>query len=118
MNKHRRRYERSATRDLEGALNNHVVPAFGAKKLGGVRRRDVQGLVDDITPDLSGSRVRSVVNAIHSLYRWAQARELVYHDPAALVQLPAMESEPRDRVATPEEMARLLAALELEDALP
>jgi site-specific recombinase XerD len=117
LNKHGRRYKPSAVRDLEGALNNHAVPVFGAKKLGDVRRRDVQRLVDEITPELSGSRVRSVVNAIHSLYRWAQARELVYHDPAALVQLPAMESEPRDRVATPEEMSRLVAALELSGAL-
>jgi integrase len=118
LNKHGRRYKPSAIRDLQGALNNHAVPAFGAKKLGDVRRRDVQHLVDDITSDLSGSRVRSVVNAIHSLYRWAQARELVYHDPAALVQLPAMESEPRDRIATPDEMATLLEALDLRDALP
>lgn len=59
-----------------------------------------------------------MVNAVHSLYRWAQARELVYHDPASLVQLPAMESEPRDRIATPDETATLLDALELRDALP
>jgi integrase len=118
LNKHGRRYKPSAIRDLDGALNNHAVPAFGVKRIGDVRRRDVQRLIDEITPQLSGSRVRSVVNAIHSLYRWAQARELVYHDPAALVQLPAMESEPRDRIATPDEMATLLEALELRDALP
>ena len=82
-------------------MNNHVIPSFGTKKLGDVRRRDVQRLVDELSPELSGSRVRSVVNAIHSLYRWAQAREIVYHDPASLVQLPAMESQPRDRVASP-----------------
>ena len=32
---------------------------------------------------MSGSRVRSVVNSIRSLYRWAQDRDLVQHDPAA-----------------------------------
>ena len=118
LNKHGRRYKPAAIRDLDGALNGRVVDAFGAKKLGAVRRRDVQRLVDEITPELSGSRVRSIVNAVRSLYRWAQARELVYHDPAALVLLPAMESEPRDRVATPEEMKALLGVLELADALP
>ena len=107
-----------AIRDLQGALNNRAIPAFGAKKIGDVRRRDVQRLVDEMTPELSGSRVRSVVHAIHSLYRWAQTRELVYHDPAALVQLPAMDSRSRDRVATPQEMSALLAALKLADALP
>jgi integrase len=66
----------------------------------------------------SGSRVRSVVNALRSLYRWAQDRDLVGHDPAANVRLPAMEAKPRDRVATPAEFAALLSALEPADALP
>jgi integrase len=117
-NKHGRRYKPSALRDLEGALLNHVIPALGVKRVGDVRRRDVQRLVDELAPTRSGSRVRTVVSAIHSLYRWAQARELVYHDPAALVQLPAMQSQPRDRVASVDEMQRLLEALDLEDALP
>jgi integrase len=118
LNKQGRRYKPSAVRDLKGALENHVEPAFGAKRIGDVRRRDVQLLVDGIAPTLSGSRVRSVVNAVHSLYRWAQARELAYHDPAALVQLPAMDSVPRDRVAAPQELSRLLAALAASDVLP
>jgi integrase len=118
LNKRGRRYRPSAIRDLKGALENHAVPAFGSKRIGKVHRRDVQKLVDQLAPRLSGSRVRSVVNAVRSLYKWAQVRELVHHDPAALVQLPAMESEPRDRVATPAELATLLAALKFADALP
>lgn len=66
----------------------------------------------------SGSRVRSVVNALRSLYRWAQDRDLVGHDPAANVRLPAMEAASRDRVATPAEFAGLLSVLKREDALP
>ena len=118
LNKHGRRYRPSAVRDLTGALENHVEAAFGAKRIGDVRRRDVQLLVDEMAPTLSGSSVRTVVNAVHSLYRWAQARELAFHDPAALVQLPAMDAKPRDRVATPAEMAKLLAVLETRDAVP
>ena len=118
LNKHGRRYKPSAVRDLQGCLENHVKPALGAKRLGDVRRGDCQRLVDDVAPGMSGSRVRSVVNSIRSLYRWAQDRDLVQHDPAALVRLPAMDATPRDRVATPAEMAALLAALPLQDALP
>ena len=62
---------------------------------------------------LSGSRIRSIVNALRSLYRWAQDRELASHDPAALVRLPAMNAATRDRVATPAEFAALLDALAL-----
>ncbi len=118
LNKHGRRYKPSAVRDLQGCLENHVKPALGPKRLGDVRRGDCQHLVDDVAPGMSGSRVRSVVNSIRSLYRWAQDRDLVQHDPAALVRLPAMDATPRDRVATPAEMAALLAALPLHDALP
>lgn len=117
LNKHGRVYKPSAIRDLRGALENHVVDAFGSKRLRDVRRGDVQGLIDDLAGK-SGSRVRTVVNAIRSLYAWAQDRELIDHDPAARVRLPAMNATPRDRVATVSELQTLLAALELDDALP
>ena len=55
-----------------------------------------------------------MVNALRSLYRWAQDRELVAHNPPELVRLPVMDATPRDRVATPAEFAALLARLALE----
>jgi integrase len=118
LNKHGRRYKASAIRDLDGALNNYVRDALGRKRLVDVRRRDVQRLVDELTPNKSGSSVRTVVNAIRSLYTWAQDRELVEFDPAMRVKLPAMNATPRDRIATVEEMDELLAALDAKDALP
>jgi integrase len=42
----------------------------------------------------------------------------VAHDPAALVRLPAMNASPIERVASPEEFERLLAALPIDLALP
>jgi integrase len=118
INKHGRRYKASAIRDLRGALDGHVKPALGARRLTDVRRADVQALIDTLTPNRSGSRVRTIVNAIRSLYAWAQDRELVDHDPAARVRLPAMNATRRDRVADVDELERLLAALKPEDALP
>jgi integrase len=64
-----------------------------------------------------GRGVRTVVDAVRSLYRWAQDRDHVRHDPAARVRLPAMNATPRDRVASPPELAQLLAVLEPRDAL-
>jgi integrase len=118
LNKHGRPYKPSAIRDLKGALEGHVEPELGARRLADVRRGDVQRLVDDMTPAKSGSRVRAVVNSIRSLYAWAQDRELVDHDPASRVRLPAMEAKPHDRVATVGEMRTLLVALDWKDALP
>ena len=118
LDKWGRRYRERVVEDLESALR-HVPDRLARRRLGDVRRADVQKLVDDLSANgLSGSRIRSIVNAIRSLYRWAQDREMTSHDPAALVRLPAMDATPRDRVATPAEFARLLATLPLEDALP
>lgn len=118
LNKWGRRYRARAVEDLESSLGR--LPGWLARRrLGDVRRGDVQRVVDELVRDgLSGSRVRSIVNSLRSLYRWAQDRELAAHDPAARVRVPAMEATPRDRVATPAEFAQLLAPLELEDALP
>lgn len=118
LNKHGRPYKPSAVRDLKGALENHVEPELGGMRLADVRRGDVQRLVDKLTGKKSGSTVRTAVNAIHSLYSWAQDREVVQHDPAQRVRLPAMEAEPRDRVLTLHEMDALLAVLDTKDALP
>jgi len=118
LNKHGRRYKPSAIRDLRGALEGHVKDAFGGHRLTDVRRGDVQRLVDTLTPDKSGSRVRTIVNAVRSLYAWAQDRELVDHDPASRVRLPAMNPTPRDRVASIGELHTLLGALKAQDAVP
>ena len=119
LNKKGRRYKRTAVDDLKGSLTVHVIPAIGARRLSDIRRRDCQRICDELTAaGMSGSRVRSVINAIRSLYRWAQDRELVAHDPASLVRLPAMNATPRDRIATPAEFRKLLDALPPEDALP
>jgi integrase len=118
LNKWGRRYRRSAVKDLESSLRQ-VPERIARRRLSDVRRGDVQELVDELSAaGLSGSRIRSIVNAIRSLYRWAQDRELTSHDPAALVRLPAMGSAPRDRVATPAEFAELLSRLPVGDALP
>ena len=118
LNKHGRRYKPRAIDDIEEVLRVHVEPTLGTKRISTIRRSHVQSLVDELAPELSGSRIRSIVNGLRSLYRWAQDRELTSHDPAALVRLPAMGATPIERVASPSEFAQLLAALEPEDALP
>jgi len=118
LNKWGRRYRRRAWEDLESSLGR-LPESLTRRRLGDITRGDVQAVIDDMTrAGASGSRVRSAVNALRSLYRWAQDRDLVGHDPAANVRLPAMEAKPRDRVASPAEFAELLAALKPADALP
>jgi integrase len=118
LNKHGHRYKPRAIDNIDESLRLHVEAILGKKRLSDIRRGDVQAIVDRLAPKLSGSRVRSVVNAVRSLYRWAQDRDLASHDPAALVRLPAMDATPIERVASPAEFADLLVALPLENALP
>jgi hypothetical protein len=103
-----RRYRRRAVHDLESALRQVPITSRA-----GACARSAAAISKG-----SSSRVRSVVNALRSLYRWAQDRELVVNNPAELVRLPAMDAKPRDRVATPKEFAGLLAPGEPDDALP
>ena len=113
LNKWRRRYRRRSVENLESSLT-HLPDELLRRKLGDVRRGDIQKLADDLTAKgLSGTRIRSVVNSVRSLYRWAQDRELVNHDPAQRVKLPANTAKVRDRVATPGEFASLIDALAL-----
>jgi integrase len=118
LNKHGHRYKPRAIDDIDEVLRVHIEPTLGTKRITHVRRGDLQAIVDDLAPKLSGSRVRSIVNAVRSLYRWAQDRDLADHDPAALVRLPAMDAKPIERVASPAEFAELLDALPLDLALP
>jgi integrase/recombinase XerC len=113
LNKWGRPYRRKALIDLESSLKR-LPEDFARRRLADVRRGDVQQLVDGLVGDgLSGSRIRSVVNALRSLYHWAEDRDLVEGDPAARLRLPAMNAKPRERVATPAEFAELLDALAL-----
>lgn len=117
LTKHGRRYKPGAVIDLRSSLKR-VPTTLQSRRLDDIGRGDVQRMVDDFSADgLSGSRVRSVVNALRALYRWGVQREFATANPAADVHLPAMDSEPRDRVATPAELDELLSYLDDQDAL-
>jgi integrase len=118
LNKKGRPYKPRAVVDLDGCLSKLPI-SIRNTDLRELRRGEVQQAVDGFnSAGLSGSRIRSIVNSLRSLYRWAEDRELVTEDPAADVRLPAIHSERAVRVATPAEFAALLAVLKSKDALP
>jgi integrase len=113
LNKHRRPYKKNAYKDLESALAQ-VPNEIASRRLVRITRAEYQAMVDARTSGpkrLSSSRISSIVNAIRSLYRWAQDRELASFDPTTDIRLPASDAKPRDRVATPGEFARLIEAI-------
>jgi integrase len=119
LNKRGKPYKKSATRTIENALRGRIEQEFGSLQFGEVRRGHIQRLVDNMVAEsLSGSRVRNVLNALRSLYRYAIARELVQSSPITNILLPTVGEIPRNRVATPVEFRELLLALEPADAVP
>jgi integrase len=118
LNKHGRTYTDKAITDLDSSLGR--LPAWIRNKhLEDIKSGHLQNAVDDFRREgLSSSRINSIINAVRSLYRWARYREKATGDPAQELQLPANDSRPRDRVATPAEFTQLLDQLAPKDALP
>lgn len=111
-------YRDDAATDLRLTLG-HLPDEWSGRRLDDLGGGDVQRAVDDwLVSGLSGSRIRSRVYALSSLYRWARTREFTTADPTATVQLPAVDPRPRDRVAAPAELRSLLAPLTQADQVP
>jgi integrase len=109
------RYKPSAIRGYEAALERRVYPKLGGLRLADVRLRDVQALADDlVAAGLDASTVRNAIVPLRVVFRRAVQDGEVAVSPVAGVRLPAVRGK-RDRVATPEEAASLLAALAERD---
>lgn len=108
-------YKPSATRSYEAALRDRVLPALGAKRLTDIQRRDVQRLADELLGEgLDPSTVRNVLMPLRVLIRRAIEDGDLAVNPTAHLRLPAVKGR-RERIASPEEAQRLLAALPERD---
>jgi integrase len=113
------RYKPSAIRGYEEGLRLHVLPAIGNLRLSDVRRVDVQAIADGMTAEgLSASTVHNAINPLRAIYRRAIRRdEFTGVDPIRGLELRRPNGR-RDRIASPDEAAALIAALpESEQAL-
>jgi integrase len=105
------RYKPSVIRGYATALENRVYPDLGACRLAEVRRADLQDLVGRLqAAELDPSTIRNVLMPLRTIYRRALHRGDVMVNPTLGLELPAIEGK-RDRVASPDEAAKLLAAL-------
>jgi integrase len=108
-------YKPSAIRTYERNLRLRVLPALGTLRLSDIRRRDVQDLADKLhAGGASPSTIDSTLNPLRAIYRRAVARGEVGINPTRGLELPAIRGG-RDRIASPGEARRLLAALPDED---
>jgi integrase len=110
-------YKPSVSRLYRRDVETWIIPQLGSIRLSQLRRRDVQTLLVDelVRAGRSGSRIRDVLNALRAVLRRALKDDELQTSPVdEHLELPP-DSEPRDRAASPDEAAALLAALPEDD---
>jgi integrase len=108
-------YKPSAIRGYERSLRDRLLPELGGKRLGDLQRRDVQHLADELLGEgLDPSTVRNVLMPLRVIYRRAIEDGDLAVNPTSHLRLPAVKGR-RERIASPEEAQRLVAALPERD---
>lgn len=114
-NRSGRPYKPSVIASYRQSLVNRVLPALGAHQLQEIDRPALQQLVDRFMADgLDPSTIRNHLMPLRVIFRRALARGIVAVNPTAGLELPAAEGR-RERIASPDEAERLLAALPFPD---
>jgi hypothetical protein len=108
-------YKPSVTRSYETALRRYIVPEFGSIKIAEIQRRDVQRLADALlAAGRDPSTIRNVLMPLRVIYRRALEDGDVAVNPCTGLRLPAVRGR-RERIASPDEAAVLVAALNRSD---
>ena len=108
-------YKPSAIRSYEAALRDHVVPRIGRTRLGDVQHRDVQRIADDLLAEgRDPSTIRNALMPLRVIFRRSVEDGDIAVNPCTHLRLPAVRGR-RERIASPEEAERLVAALPERD---
>src|SRR5829696_1025228 len=108
-------YKPSAIRSYEAALRLRVLPELGGARVSDVSRVDLQEFIEGIkAKGLNASTVQTTLMPVRAIYRRAIAKGQVAVNPTTALEVPAIRGK-RDRIASPAEAARLLAALPERD---
>jgi integrase len=102
-------------RSYGASLDKRVLPALGGHRLESIDRLMMHAYVDTLVAEgLDPSTIRNPLMPLRVIYRRAVSRGVVAINPVEGVELPAVRGR-RDRVASPDEAERLLAALPVHD---
>jgi integrase len=110
-----RPYKAATVRGYRRDLDGRLVQAFGASRLDDLTLPDVQCFADGLAREgLAPSTLRNIVTALRALYAWARTRGMARTTPLEGLRLPT-GGQVRDRIATPDEASKLIAALRPRD---
>jgi integrase len=108
-------YKPSTLRGYRSALEDHVLPAIGSRRLSSITTSDLQTLVDRWQSDRHGaSTIRNWIKPVQAIYRRGRSREGLALNPTHDLELPAAVATEVEIVA-PDVAARLLGAVPDED---
>jgi integrase len=92
-----------------------VLPEIGHRRVSEITRNDLQDIVDSLLAEgVSASTIAGTMLPMRAIYRRAVSRGEVAINPTTGLEIPAARGG-RDRIAPPDECARLLAALPQSD---
>jgi integrase len=94
---------------VERRLRNHVLPAWGTKRVQDVARRDVVELLDAIVDAGAPATANKVLQTLRTFFNWLTDRSVLQASPCARVKPPAPNTS-RDRVLSDDELGLLWRA--------
>lgn len=108
-------YKPATIRTYRNAWESRIEPELGPHRLTAIRRADVQALVDRLLASgLAASTVKNTLDPLRRIYARAIQRDRVAINPTSNLDIPQADNG-RDRFATREEAAALIAAIRAED---
>lgn len=114
----RRKWKRSTRMTTEDRIDHHLVAELGESELRTIGRVALQDLLDrKASGGLSFSVVTHLRWDLRHIFRIAVAEGFIERNPAELLFTPQNATRAVQRVAAPEEIARVLAAVELRERL-
>ena len=107
----RRSMGASWARETERALAKDVLPQIGFKRIGDVKRSDVNDVLDRIVDRGAGIQANRTLAVLRRMFNWCIERGLIDASPAEKIRPPALEQS-RDRVLTDDEIRLAWGAFE------
>ena len=108
-------YKPGALRSYERAMRLRVLPELGATRLADIRRADLQEFVDGLLAEgLNPSTIQVTLLPLRAIFRRALSRGELAVNACDGLAMPAVRGR-RERFASPQEAADLIAAVPAED---
>jgi integrase len=114
----RRSWRESTAGTSEQIVKSHLIPELGKSLLHGVKREELQDLLDRKALDLSSSVVSHLRWFLNGIFKLALSDGLVLNNPAAELRIPRKCQPGRTmRLLTEEEVTKYLAVFDLREKL-